>query len=649
MISVQEIKERLNSRAEEVCRHLLPTGRRDRMEWCCGDIRGAAGQSLRIHLDGPKAGIWADFKDGDKGANLIDLWMAVKGQDFKTAIREVKQFLNIRDDGKAEFDRKNVRIVSGEWKEERKVVEVVDDGKWLADVVPLVEGGRVWRWLTEVRKIDAAVLVKYRVMQNAADDCVVFGYFWAGELVFGKYRSISEKKMWVKPAGVKQKLLYGIDSISGDNLQLVITEGELDALAMASYGIEAVSVPFGAGAAKTLDGLMDFHGVWIQECFDWMSVFDSVVLALDMDVPGEKATEAISRRIGLDKCCKVVFPTGKKDANECLLAGITEGEMKEAVRCARNFDPNELKRPSEFAKDIWDGYYPAGGVEPGDECPFAIPFRFREAEVTVWQGYTKHGKTVLMSYVMSQIAKKYGRKVLIASFEIPAARTLQNMGRQILGEAKPRNQDDFKRMLGWMDRHLFIFDFVGTADIDKLFEVIRYAVGKYGIKHVVIDSLMKLNVNEDDYESQKNLLNRLCEVAKETLVHIHIVAHAKKPDARHPEETHWPSKYSVSGSAAIVNLAHNVVCVWRNKKKEQEMEAALMLNGMEQEDAVKKLLNWEDALFIVQAQRGGNGEEPIKRLWFDQKGSWRYREDYNFEAFDRVSLLDEKVKVAHGI
>ena len=42
-ISVSEIARRLADHAEDLCRELLPNGRRDGSEWRCGSINGEAG------------------------------------------------------------------------------------------------------------------------------------------------------------------------------------------------------------------------------------------------------------------------------------------------------------------------------------------------------------------------------------------------------------------------------------------------------------------------------------------------------------------------------------------------------------------------------------------------------------------------------
>jgi twinkle protein len=133
----------------------------------------------------------------------------------------------------------------------------------------------------------------------------------------------------------------------------------------------------------------------------------------------------------------------------------------------------------------------------------------------------------------------------------------------------------------------------------------------------------------EDYDGQKDVMNLLLEFAAKENVHVFLVCHSKKPDARRPEGKHWPAKYDISGSGNISNLAWNVWCVWRNKEKELQVGTAKEL-PLDDPQRSKMLDEWsyrEDALLAVQKQRE-TGEEPIKRLYFDfgPEGSWQYRE-----------------------
>jgi len=93
-IEAKDIVTRLTSRADAVAAYLLPSGRRDGNEWRSGDVSGAPGQSLGIHLSGDKAGVWQDFATGE-GGDLLTLWQAVRGCDFKQALQEAADYLGM--------------------------------------------------------------------------------------------------------------------------------------------------------------------------------------------------------------------------------------------------------------------------------------------------------------------------------------------------------------------------------------------------------------------------------------------------------------------------------------------------------------------------------------------------------------------------
>ena len=58
----------------------FPNGVREGIEFCIGSSSGEAGKSLRVRLEGEKAGVWADFSDdGVAGADLISLYAYIHG------------------------------------------------------------------------------------------------------------------------------------------------------------------------------------------------------------------------------------------------------------------------------------------------------------------------------------------------------------------------------------------------------------------------------------------------------------------------------------------------------------------------------------------------------------------------------------------
>ena len=70
-----ELSERLAAKAQAVCRHYLPAGRREGRYWMVGDVAGTPGRSLYVRLfetDRGAIGNWVDAATGEHG-DLVDL------------------------------------------------------------------------------------------------------------------------------------------------------------------------------------------------------------------------------------------------------------------------------------------------------------------------------------------------------------------------------------------------------------------------------------------------------------------------------------------------------------------------------------------------------------------------------------------------
>ena len=75
-LSAGDIARALARAADGLARELLPAGRRSSGLWRAGGVDGAPGQSLALHLSGPRAGKWTDYATGEFG-DCLDLVAAV--------------------------------------------------------------------------------------------------------------------------------------------------------------------------------------------------------------------------------------------------------------------------------------------------------------------------------------------------------------------------------------------------------------------------------------------------------------------------------------------------------------------------------------------------------------------------------------------
>ena len=130
---------------------------------------------------------------------------------------------------------------------------------------------------------------------------------------------------------------------------------------------------------------------------------------------------------------------------------------------------------------------------------------------------------------------------------------------------------------------------------------------------MVIDSLMKCVINEDDLNKQKAFANKLAVAARDLGIHIFIVAHSRKT----ADENANASKFDVAGSANLTNLVDNVISVHRNKGREIEA-----MNVMPDETIMNE---WMASVWLLK-QRHGKGIETKWGFSFEPQ-FFRYSED----------------------
>lgn len=255
--------------------------------------------------------------------------------------------------------------------------------------------------------------------------------------------------------------------------------------------------------------------------------------------------------------------------------------------------------------------------------------QFRPGEVTVWGGPNGSGKSLVTGQVALSLCAQ-DEKVGVASFEMKPVKTLERMGRQwtkfnandpqIAGNPVELRSmlDLYAQFRDWTDGKLWLYDQQGTIHWKQVCAVARYCAKELGITQFFVDNLMKCVAGEDDYNGQKAFVDELCAIARDYNMHIHLVHHIKKPatdDAK-------PSKYDFKGTGAITDQPDNVICVWRNKRKEREVQAKKFVAETD-----------PDALLIIDKQRHGEGWEGNIGLWFDRQ-SQQYLGGHNVPLMD---------------
>lgn len=596
MADIVEIKRQLADRVGAVASHLLPAGRKEGHEWRIGSVDGEAGRSLGVHLSGAKAGVWCDFNSGE-GGDLLDLWMKVRVVTLTEALAEASAWLGLEAP-----------------KIHRPAQRVYKRPPMPKCTAPI---DKALAYLVEDRNIPAATVEAFKVGER--DDSIVFPFYLpGGELALVKTRKAQDGASPTPTAKDCEPVLFGWQAMPSNAREVVITEGEIDALSWHAYGFSAMSVPFGGGGGAKQQ--------WIENDYDRLARFEKIYIATDMDGPGEEAAREIAGRLGLHRCLRVAMP--HKDGNACLVEGVPREAMAQCLRDARHFDVPSLRKPSDFAASVVNLFWPTEGVRVGYRTPYAAlgdDLLFRPAEVTIWTGEAGHGKSQILSDCAVDWVRQ-GSRLALSSLEMVPAQSLKRMCKQVVGTDRP-TQEAIAAALTWLDRGLIVYELTGKQKVDALLEVFNYARARYGCDQFIIDSLMRLGIAGDDYNGQEAVIFRIVDWAVSNAVHVHLVAHSRKGE----RERRAPGIEDIKGAMELGGNAFNVLSVWRDRQREDVVNKATTEQERRELYAEKP-----GVLLNVAKQRNGDFEGKVG-LWFDQ-ATYRYRSAKDPETWRRQYL-----------
>ena len=189
--------------------------------------------------------------------------------------------------------------------------------------------------------------------------------------------------------------------------------------------------------------------------------------------------------------------------------------------------------------------------------PTGANLRLYPGGVSVWSGYPGEGKTTQLRQMAIAMAGR-GEPTFFASLEEDPEDLLLRLCMVANGLREIEHEETFGDFLHWSRERLYVWGVVGSASGTELLAVIR-SLARRGLKQAVIDSLMCLDVANDDFEKQRQFANAVAATARVSGVHIHLVVHPRKIISRDID----PDINDVAGAREIAGIADNVIFVRR--------------------------------------------------------------------------------------
>lgn len=464
------------------------------------------------------------------------------------------------------------------------------------------------------------------IREDKNGNCVFNFYDTNDVLTMVKYRpshsvdkSSGMAKTWCQKDADTSPLLFNMNRVNTTK-PLLICEGEVDCASVIESGYtNTVSVPLGAG---------NLH--WIEENWDWLNTFDSIIIWSDNDDPGVKMRKECIYRLGTWRTKYIVTPDyyekedGRriptKDANDCLQVGGKEYVMN-LISEAKDVPVTSVVDYSDLEElDISKMEGVKTGIKPLDKELNKLYY----GTLTILSGRPAAGKTSLIDQTIARTIDN-GDPVFLFSKELPERLSANWFNTIIAGRrnmVQKQNMDGEKyyvvpystqkTMQNFYSKKLFIYKDDEPNDYESVLKSAEECVRKFGCKLIVLDNLMMLDLKCNESEkntAQTNLINLLIKFAVKFNVAVVLIAHPRKTQDSNSDI----EMYDIAGSSNIINLAMRSIGLRRVSKKEKEDEKC-------------KWKNYDVVLTVMKDRMFGKSDVQIG-LWYDLV-SRRFYTDY---------------------
>ncbi|MBT8449452.1 MAG: toprim domain-containing protein, partial [Gammaproteobacteria bacterium] len=393
-----------------------------------------------------------------------------------------------------------------------------------------------------------------------------YPYYKHGKLAAYKVRDVAEKDFRIIGEGSGLEL-FGSQKVGEGGKLLIVTEGELDAVAATQMlkdrgkNYRVVSLPNGANSKSVRDNI------------EWLETFEHVFLALDQDEPGARASAEIAELLTPGKVKVMTF--SEKDANDMLLAD-RGAEFFNSVFSAQAFRPDGIVSVDDVIDEAMKP------VEWGLSWPWETLTRatygYRRAEIYGFGAGSGCGKTEGFKEIIDHVINVHKLPVGVIFLEEPVAKTLKVLAGKKVNKRFhiPEGNwtiDELRDGINDLRGKVYLYNHFGSKNWENIKSKIKYMVLSLGIKDIFLDHLTALVAQEaDEYKALNKIMEEMASLVQELDCTIFYISHLRKAQGTPHEEGGHVSADQFKGSGAIVFWSNFLFGYERNQQADEEGE-----------------------------------------------------------------------------
>ena len=399
-------------------------------------------------------------------------------------------------------------------------------------------------------------------------NCIFFPYFKNCELINTKFRDARKNFKLISGA---ELIWFNYDCIQKcieQKGELVIVEGEFDAISIIQSGHEfVVSVPNGANIGK-----MEYF----DSSFELLNKVETFILAVDNDLKGIELKNELIRRLGFEKC-KIANFKEFKDANEYLVNKDAESLLNE-LKSAKILKAKDVYEVADFENEL-DAYF-ENGLPQGktiDIPELDEKIRWLTGHYATVTGSPTSGKSEFIDFVCARLNLLHQWKIGYYSPEsaplaVHFSKVFSKFSGFKFGKKYNHSESDRYSVQDYINENYFWVNPVDDIKLDDILAKFEYLVRAKGVKVFVIDPFNRIETDQDYLHDKllyiKKTLKKIISFVKKNDCLLFLIAHPTKLQKTKEGKFPMASMYDISGSADFFNMTSYGISVRREQDDE---------------------------------------------------------------------------------